>query len=210
MHLFSRNVQFNGPASEVMAHAASLRAYVAEKSGLDVGLWSVVFGAPVGTCTYTARVDGLAGVQAMAMSLAGDAKWEALLAEGADWYMDSPSDALASPLHGSLDGGSPPLGSVAQVTSAVVAGGAYVEAITWGVALAQHVEKVTGNPMLFLSEMSGTFGGVRWIGVSADAAGADAAGQKMVGDTTYLDMLGSIGDLFLPGSGHQSTVMRVA
>ena len=131
MHLFSRNVQFNGPTSEVMAHAASLRAYVAEKSGLDVGLWSVVFGAPVGTCTYSARVDGLAGVQAMAMSLAGDAKWEALLAKGADWYTGAPSDALASPLHGSLDGGSPPLGSVAQVTSAVVAGGAYVAAITW-------------------------------------------------------------------------------
>ena len=77
MHLFSRSVQFNGPFSQVMPHAAALRAYVADKSGLDVGLWSAVFGAPVGTCIYTARVDGLSGVQAMATSLTGDAKWEA-------------------------------------------------------------------------------------------------------------------------------------
>lgn len=210
MHLFSRSVQFNGPFSEVMPHAAALRAYVADKSGLDVALWTAVFGAPVGTCVYTARLDGLAGVQAMAMSLSGDAKWEALLAKGAAWHVGTVNDALASPIHGSLDGGSPPVGAVAQITSAVVAGGAYAEAITWGVALAQHIEKVTGNPMLFLTEMSGTFGGVRWIGVSADAAAADAAGQKMAGDAKYIEMLGSVGDLFLPGSGHQSTAMRAA
>ena len=210
MHLFSRSVQFNGPFSQVMPHAAALRAYVADKSGLDVGLWSAVFGAPVGTCIYTARVDGLSGVQAMATSLTGDAKWEALLAKGAAWHVGEVNDSMASPIHGSLDGGSPPVGAVAQVTTAVVAGGAYAKAIAWGVGLAQHIEKVTGNPVMFLNDSAGTFGGVRWIGVSADAAAADAAGQKMAADPAYLEMLASVGDLFLPGSGHQSTVVRVA
>jgi hypothetical protein len=210
MHLFSRNIQFNGPASEVSAHAAMLGDYVTKKSGLDVALWSAVFGAPVGTCVYSARVDGLAGVQAMSMSLAGDAEWEAMVGRGAGWVNGPVVDSFASPIHGSLDGPPPPVGAVAQVTSAVVGNGAYAEAMAWGVALAQHVEKVTGSPVMFLTEMAGTFGGVRWIGVSKDAAAADAAGAAMAGDAKYLEMLADAGRLFIPGTGHQATLIRMA
>jgi hypothetical protein len=186
MQLFSRIVMLTGPYTEVNAWASDMRQYVSEKWDREIGLWSVMFGAPLGTLVYSARVAGLADVQSIGATLSGDPDYHAKL------------------------GDPPPVGSVAVVTTATIANGAYTEAITWGVEMAQYVEGVTGFGSTFLVDDFGPFGQVRWMGVAPDAASADAAGQKLNADPGYLEKLSATGDLFVQGSGNRGLAARVA
>lgn len=209
MQLFSRSVVFAGPIPEVTGYATDMRAFVSERSGREIALWSVMFGAPLGTMVYTLRVDGLADLQAATATFITDAEYHAKLAEGRHFVAGPAEDNLATPIHGEL-GNPPPVGSIAVVTSAVIGNGAYAEAVAWGIDIAQHVEQVAGTPTVFLMSDYGTFGQVTWIGVTADAAAADAAGQAINGDAAYIGKLGDAGRLFVPGSGHRTLLSRIA
>jgi hypothetical protein len=209
MQLFTRAVMLNGPFDAVMSYAADMRQFVSDKTDREVGLWSVMFGAPVGAMVYAARVDGLADLQSIGATLVGDADYHARLAKGREFAAAPAEDNLATPIHGEL-GDPPPVGSVAVVTTAEIANGAYADAFAWGIDIAQHVERVTGVPTLFLSQDFGAFGAVSWIGVSPDAAAADAAGQKINADPEYVAKLADAGRLFAQGSGHRTLLSRVA
>jgi hypothetical protein len=209
MDLFSRSVLLTGAPAEYMTYAADMRSYVSDKLGQEIALWSVAFGAPRGTVTYTARVDGLAGVHAMNTTLLGDADYMAKLGAGAAMGGGMAEDTLLQPLHGEM-GDPPPVGSVATVTTAVINNGAYGEAVAWGVGVAELAESITGTPSVFGMSAFGTFGQLVWINVSADAAAADAAGQAVNANADYMGRLSAIGDLFVPGSGHRSLAIRVA
>lgn len=209
MDLFSRSVMLTGDPTTYMAYATEMRSFASEQLGQEIALWSVAFGAPRGTMTYTARVDGLAGVQAMNAQLLGNAEYMSKLATGATLGGGAANDNLMQPIHGDL-GDHPPVGSVATVTTAVIANGAYAEAIGWGVEMAQLVENIAGTPTVFGMSAFGTFGQVTWINVSADAAAADASGNAVNSNADYMGRLSAVGDLFVPGSGHRSLAMRIA
>jgi hypothetical protein len=209
MQLFSRIVMLTGPFPEVNAWASDMRQYVSEKWDREIGLWSVMFGAPLGTLVYSARVAGLADVQSIGAILSGDPDYHAKLASGREFSGGPPVDQISTPIYGEL-GDPPPVGSVAVVTTATIANGAYAEAITWGVQMAQYVEGVTGFGSTFLVDDFGPFGQVRWMGVAPDAASADAAGQKLNADPGYLEKLSATGDMFVQGSGNRGLASRVA
>jgi hypothetical protein len=209
MHLFTRTVTTTGAPAETMAYASDMRSYVSEKTGREVALWSGDFGGPLGTMIYAVRVDGLADLHAMRATLMADSGYHAKLAAGAQFSAGPAMDNMARPIHGEL-GDPPPVGSIATVTSAVIGNGRYMEAVAWGVDMAQLVEKISGVPTMFLMNAYGTFGSVTWISVVPDAAAADAAGEAVENDQDYLGRLGAIGDLFVPGSGHRAQATRVA
>ena len=209
MQLFSRQVQMSGPFAETSAYAADITAHVSGLIGREVSLWSTVFGAPLGTMTYTMRVDGVADVQAISAQVLADADFHAKLAKGVDYAVGNAEDRLFQPLNAEM-GDAPPVGSVALVTSAVIANGAYEKAFAWGIDMAEHVSSVAGIPTLFLAEQYGSFGSVGWIGITADGAAIDAGTAALNGDADYLKKLGAAGDLFLPGSGHRILSTRVA
>ena len=199
----------SGPGSEVIPHAIALRDYVSKKTGLEIGLWSIGFGAPVGTMIYAVRVDGLAGVNALGAQLIGDTAYEALLAKGAAWVVGAAEDSLRESLNDEMNT-MPPVGSVVTVTTAVIAAGMYAKAIGWGIEIAEHVLKVTGMPVSFQMEMFGTFGQVAWIGVAANSADADAMNAKINADAGYMDKLGATAGLFVDGMSHRMLGVRVA
>lgn len=209
MQLFSRVVALTGPFAEVNAWATDMRQYVSDKAGREIGLWSVLFGAPLGTMVYSARVEGLADLQSIGAALLAEADYHAKLASGREFSVGPPVDQISTPVYGEL-GDPPPVGSVAVVTTATIANGAYAEAIAWSVEIAQYVEGVTGFRSTFLVDDFGPFGQVRWIGVAPDVAAADAAGQKLNADAGYLDKLSAAGKLFAQGSGHRGLASRVA
>ena len=209
MQLFSRVVMLTGPFAEVNAWASDMRQYVSDKSDREIGLWSVMFGAPLGTMVYSARVEGLADLQSIGAALLGDPDYHAKLASGREFSGGPPVDQISTPIYGEL-GDPPPVGSVAVVTTATIANGAYAEAIAWSVEIAQYVEGVTGFRSTFLVDDFGPFGQVRWIGVAPDAASADAAGQKLNADQGYLEKLTATGKLFAQGSGNRGLASRVA
>lgn len=209
MQLFSRMIHMTGPPTEVAAHAEAIRAHVSTKTGTEIALWSGLFGAPLGTMVYTVRVDGVAGVLANRAALAGDAEYLALLARGSQWVTGPAMDSLRESLSGEMAPTSPPIGSVATVTTAVIADGRYTDAIGWGLEVASHVEGVTGMPVGLMMDMFGPFGQLVWIGVAADAAAADTANAKLNGDAAYVAKLGDAGKLFVAGMSHRQMAVRV-
>jgi hypothetical protein len=192
-----------------MAFATGMRELVSDRAGRELALWSVSFGAPIGTLIYSARVEGLADLQSIGATLMGDAEYHAKLASGRDLGTAPPVDGLSTPIHGEL-GAVPPVGSVAVVTTASMANGKYAEAIGWGIDMAQYVETVAGASTLFLMPDYGGFGEVTWISVTPDAASADTAGTTINADAGYLGKIAAAGDLFAQGSGHRSLLTRIA
>ncbi len=209
MQLFSRVVTLTGSFAESSAWAADMRQFVSDKSGREIGLWSVLFGAPLGTMAYSARVEGLADLQAIGAALLADEGYHAKLASGREFSGGLPVDVISTPIYGEL-GDPPPVGSLAVVTTATIANGAYVDAIAWSVEIAQYVETVTGFRSVFLVDDYGPFGQVRWLASGPDAASSDAAGQKLNADPGYMEKLKAAGTLFAQGSGPRTLASRIA
>ena len=210
MKLFSRRVHLVGPPAETVAYATDMCAYVNDKIGREVALWAAVFGAPLGSMIYTMRVEGVADLAAASEGLLADPDYHAKLAAGAAFAGAPAEDSIGTPIRGELGGEAPPVGTYAAVTTAQIANGKYAEAFGWAVEVAGHVESTTGMPTMVLSSQYGPFGTVNWIAGGADAAAVDAANAALMGDEGYMKMLVAAGDLFVPGSGHQALISRIA
>jgi hypothetical protein len=210
MHLFSRAVHLVGPPADTMTYAADMRRHVADATGRDISLWAAMIGAPLGSMVYSMWVDGLADLQQATEVLTTDAAYHEKIAAGRQ-YAGAPSeDNLATPIYGAPGDQSPPVGTLASITTAVMAAGRYSDAIAWGLDVSQHVESLTGLPTMFLTNDFGPFGRVTWIGVMPDGASADSSMAAVNGDGDYLAKLHAAGDLFVEGSGHRMLIGRVA
>lgn len=210
MKLFSRRIQLVGPPAETMAYATDMCAYVNDKVGREVALWSAVFGAPLGSMMFAMRVEGVADLAAVSEGLLADPEYHARIAAGAAFSGAPAEDAIGTPIRGELGDQHPPVGTYASVTTAQIANGKYADAFGWAVEVAAHVESTTGTPTMVLSSQYGPFGTVNWIAAGGDAAAVDAANAALMGDADYMTMLGAAGDLFVPGSGQQALIRRVA
>jgi hypothetical protein len=210
MKLFTRRVLLVGPPAETLAYATDMRTFVSDRIGREVALWSALFGAPLGTMSYATRVAGIADLRAATQGLQADPEYLAKVVAGRDYLAAPAEDSIGVPIHGVLGDQSPPVGSFAGITTAQIANGQYGEAFAWAIDVANHVESASGIPVMVLSSQYGPFGTVTWIGVSADAEGVDASNDALMGDEGYLKLLGSAGDLFLPGSGQQMLATRIA
>jgi hypothetical protein len=208
MFLFSRQAVLAGPPAETMAWASEIRAYASDKIGTEIALWSAGFGAPVGSVGWTMRVEGLAHVTEIGQKLGSDDGYHALLAKGADYFVAPAEDSLMLPVHGELGEASPPVGSIATVTSASMSG-KITEAIGWSVEVAQLVEEITGNPVMVGTSGYGNFMQVIWIGVAADAAAADVQNEQIRTSDEYMAKVDGAHGFFLPGSGNRTVLSRV-
>jgi hypothetical protein len=202
MYLFSRLATLRGSERRSLAWAVEMNSYVNDHSDHDVSLWRADFGYPVGTIAWSTWADSMAALN----------KGFARMVEDNGYFdmVEPPQDLLRRVLHGTPGPTPSPLGAVTAVTTAVVANGQYAEAAAWGIEMAQLVEEVTNQPSLFLANAYGTFGEVAWLSGSPDLATADAAGDAIQADPDYLKRLSDIGDLFVPGSGRQALVTRIA
>jgi hypothetical protein len=209
MQLFTRNVMMAGPPAETMGYAMDMREFAAQTTGREIGLWANVFGAPNGSMAYTVRVEGVADLGDATSQLMANPEYQQKLAAGQSMVGGPSMDTLVQPIHGEM-GEMPPVGSFAVVTRASMANGKYADAVAWGVEIAQHVEQLSGVPVMFVSSVYGGFGDVGWIMSVADAAAVDAATAKINSDPDYLASVNGAGELFIPGSGHQSLTTRIA
>lgn len=210
MHLFSRTITLSGVSPESVALAADVRAIASEGIGVEIGLWAVGLGAPFGTMTYAAPVDGLAGSAAMNAKLVDHAGYIAAAAKLREHTTGPAETNMMMPIHGEIRSeGVPPLGAVATSTTAIAAG-SYDKVVAFGVEVAQLVESVTGTPMVFGSSVAGQFGEFGWLGVSMDAAAADEANSKLLANPDYIALLSAGGEHFVQGSGHRMIATRIA
>jgi hypothetical protein len=209
MHQFSRTLTLNGSPRQVMPWVAKITAYVNANSGLDVSCWMFNFGRPIGTVAWSAIVESQAALSAGTADLLADDGYMDLLEEAAPMVAGPGEDRLRTLVHGTPSG-PPAVGSIATVTTATAMVDRMGDALAWSVEIAQHVESVTGSPVMVLTDAFGTMGGVTWIGVAPDAAAADANAAKLQADSAYLDKLTATGPLFIPGSGQVGQLSRIA
>ncbi|MFZ4719858.1 MAG: hypothetical protein ACOYMR_10555 [Ilumatobacteraceae bacterium] len=208
MYLFTRQAVLGGDPAAAQQWAVRIGAHVTATCSTPIAVWAGEFGSPVGSVTWSAQVESLAGMSVFD-PLGGDAAYAAMVTDGAAFSTGPHVATLRSPLTPPRAGDSPAIGSIATVTVAVAAGGKLAKAAEWGLAVSAHVEKITGEPISFMADAFGAFGQFTWIGVSADAAAADAANDKINADPAYLEMLDQAGGLFVDAMAHRSLSVRI-
>jgi hypothetical protein len=209
MYLFSRVATLRGGERRSLEWAVETCGYVNDHSDHDVQLWRADFGFPVGTFAWTTWAESHAHLNAGFASLLDDDGYHSLIDEGTELLAGPPEDALRQIVYGERRE-VPAVGAVTTVTTAIMAGGRYGDALPWGTEMAQLVEEIIKMPTLFLADVYGTFGQVTWLSTAPDLASADTASQAINLDEEYLKRLGDVGDLFVPGSGQRALATRVA
>jgi hypothetical protein len=210
MYLFSRLATLRGNERRSLAWAVEMTNRVNALSDLTVTLWRADFGYPVGTVAWSTWVDSLTALNEGFARLAADDGYHALVDAGTELVPEAPRDLLRRAVFGEPGSEPPPPGSVTSVTTAVVANGNYAEATAWGIEMAELVQQITNQATMFLMDAYGTFGQVTWLSGAPDLAAADAAAEAIQADPDYIKRLADVGDLFIPGSGEQRLVTRIA
>lgn len=209
MLLFSRVLTVTGGPRRALPWALGVTSYVNDHSDLDVTLWSGTFGYPVGTFAWTTLVESQAALAASTASLLVDDGYLDTIEQAQDIVAQPIEDRLGQLVHGE-PGDPPPIGAVATITTATALVDRMVDAVGWGIEIAQHVTSVTGSPVAVFTNVFGQMGGMTWIGVQPDLASAEAAGATLSSDPDYLGRLTATKDLYIPGSGHTAQAMRLA
>lgn len=208
MLLFSRVVTPTGSPRKVMPWVVDITAYVNANSPLEVTCWAGTFGYPIGTVAWSTFVDSQATLAAATSGLLSQDGYFDRLDAAAEFVTTPGQDLLREVVYGS-PADPPPVGAVAQITTATALVDRLADAVGWAVEIAQHLEGVIGSPIGVLTDVYGTIGSINWIGVVADAAASDASRAKVAADTSYLGRLVATKDLFIPGSGHVGQVTRI-
>lgn len=210
MFLFSRVSTLRGNPAKVLGWATEMNELVNSKTDVEVTLWGAVFGYPIGTMAWTTMVESHAQLSATQQTLMADKAYNTMIEKGQDLISAPGQDFLRRIIHGEPGDGPPPVGSVATVITATAANGRLAETVQWGIDVSDHVSSLTGANIAFMADTYGNFGQVTWILGVEDMAAADAANDAMMTDAEYMDRIKAAADLFIPGSGHQGLVTRLA
>lgn len=208
MNLYSRVNTVNPERTlDAVAFAVNIASYVSDATGLEVGVWSAVYGAPLGTISWTARVDSPEAIGDIGDKLEADAKYQTMIADAAGLFSGLPEDSISEFL--GFAGSGAGAGQYATVTFAQCAAGKIADAMAWGVDMMNHVQKVTGLDSSVSRSLYGPFASMGWITLAPDRAAVDAAGAAIGGDPSYIERLDQGGELFTPGSASSRLVRRL-
>jgi hypothetical protein len=152
-------------------------------TALNVSLYSQVFSPEVGTLVWTAMIPDLEALEAANDKLLADDGYISMIDEGATLLDGSLDDSLAQIVYGQPD----PNRQVEYATTvqAVCVPGRFARGVELGIEIAQRVEKITGNPMLFTSTATGQYGGVTWINTHPDIRSLEAEEAALAADTSF-------------------------
>lgn len=211
MYLFQRMVTLRGGARKPAAWAVEMTQLVNAHGGIEVGLWSGVFGYPLGSFAWSARVESRAQLAEVMAKLMANDDYHACVEKGQEFVTTPGQDTLRQLIHGEkLSPTPPPLGAVATMTSATPSPGHIGQALAWGVEITTLHSSITGAPASFFADAYGSFGQLTWIETHADMAAVDAANDALQANSDYLASIDGAGALFVPASGTQGLAIRIA
>lgn len=181
MYLFTRQARLLG--ADGIKWATTIRDHVASVTESEIQLWATTLSPGFGTVAWTSWWDDLGSLSSSFAKLVGDAKYSALAAEGAQFVNGAVDDMLYQTLYG----GSGDSGSVQLVSSirAACATGQLAAAMGNGVEIAQRAESITGRPTMFLTNVTGNYGGVTWLAGYENLAAFEDANVKLNADPDW-------------------------
>ena len=204
MYLVGRSRVIN-PARPRAAVAAAIEVgqRVSPIIGLPVYTWSTIFGPEPLTVMWSARVEHLAEIVAADDALAAD--------EAFNEWAEQHNDLFASPLvgvvsqvvHGAPTGEPKPF---LAVTRAVAANGALGEAMGVGVELAETLTRLTGHETMFMTPVTGEYGGAAWIVGADDLGEVEAVNATLAASDEWLKLVDRAGHCYAPGA--TTTMLR--
>lgn len=211
MYLFQRTVTLRGGARRPAAWAVEVNQFVNANMGVEVSLWSSLFGMPLGTFVWSARVDSLDQWTREMGGLMGNAAYHDLVERGQEWVAAPGEDSFRQLIHAEAPSpAAPPVGALATAVTATPSQGNMAKALGWGVEIAGTFARATGGSISVFADAYGTFGQITWIAIQPDPAGVDAATAALQASPDYLSSVDAAGALFVPGSGRQALFRRIA
>jgi hypothetical protein len=209
MHLFTRTRMIDPMhATEAHAFAVDMSQYAAATTGLEVIPWATVYGGPVGTVSYSARVDSQGAMGAAMATLVSDAGYQQRVTDSVGHLFTGPvEDAIGEFVSFAGPGGN--AGNFAMVVTAQCAPGRIAEAMAWGVDILSHHSKITGLDGALVRSLYGPWATLAWVQLADSWEDVDAAVASLAADATYLERIDDAGQLFLAGSASQSLARRL-
>lgn len=160
-----------GNPRETMAYATEMCELVNERSTFDVSLWQVLFGAPIGTVSFSMLVESRAAFVAGQATLLGDDEYLDAIERGKDLIAQPGEDRLVSMLHhagGELRRAD--VGACANITTALAEVDRIADTLTWSVGMADLAAAISGYPVHLGTLEHGPFGELQWTSHRSDRA----------------------------------------
>jgi hypothetical protein len=200
MYIFTRRVLVN-PAHtrKGMAHAVAMTQYVNEKSDLEVSLYQVLQGAPLGTLSWAYRTESYAAALDSVDSLVSSDEYLQKVEEGAQYFIGNAEDRVGEVIHVAGEVSGPP--AVAGVVTASIQVPRAGAAASWAVGLADYTSNLNGIPTAVVTSNFGSYGTISWISYGQSVAHLEEASSKINSDPGFIQRLGDSDGLFVPGSG---------
>ena len=210
MYLFSRSRQIKpNKFGEGLAAVGEITAAVRSITGRELNAWAPVLSPELGTIVWAMWAETMAELVETGDKLAASADFTKVLDKSDDAFHGPLVDGIATLVHGAPDVDADPPEYVG-VATAIAAPGHLTDAISYGIEIAEHAKKTTGEDTLFTVNATGPYGGVSWVSLSADIATADAGQAALMADTSWLQLIDRAGSSYTANTATQSILRRIA
>lgn len=201
MYTFSRRlVAPPARAAAAMARTVEISEVTSAITGLPVSTWVTWLSPEANTIVWSATAESLADLEAAFDKSAVDDGFQRLIAAAEPLLPGMAVDSLAKVVYSdpiTIPGATPEYVSVVRSTAR---SGRVREALSAGAQLAQHATDVTGVPMSFLVEVTGAFGGLRWVSGGSSVAEVEHSLAELTDDLGWLELVDSVGPVFAAGT----------
>jgi hypothetical protein len=168
--------------------------------------WTTIFGPEPLSVMWSARVEHLADIVAADDAIGADEEFVAW-AEQQNGLFASPLVGVVSQVvHGAPTGEPKPF---LTVTRAVAANGALGEAMGVGVEIAETFTRLTGHDAMFVTPVTGEYGGAGWIIGADDLGQVEAADAVLAASDEWIKLIDRAGHCYAPG-GTTTMLRRLA
>lgn len=207
MFLFSRIITIApGRMRSAQGFIADATAHVNENTPFDLGVWSVLFGRPVGTVSFSMMLEDLGTYLDASAELNASSAYIDKVNSAGDIWAGPAEDYLREVVHTAGEPADDPV--FASATQAVIQED-YSKALEWSVGMADLARSTTGHATMLLRNVYGDFGGLMWLSGATTSAEIAAANAALRDSGEYLERLDAAEDLFVPGSGQQALLRRM-
>jgi hypothetical protein len=207
MYIFNRTrLARPDKAIEAMASSVEVAEKVTEITGLDIHVWQTRFGAPVGTISWSCRLESQAELHTATEKLTVDATYIDMAMSMAGYYEGAAEDTIMRVVSGTP---APAPSKFYVATTATMANGKYKDAIAWGVSMQEFTCDALDAPGLFGTAGYGGFADVGWLMGRDSMDEVDRAADWEMSNEEYHERIDAARDLFIPGSGVQRLVERL-
>jgi hypothetical protein len=195
-----------------MGWAAELTEHVKSATGLPLNLFTEVFSPGSGTLVWSTMATDLSAFEAGMDKLMADNRFNELTEAGFEYALPgSLKDALRTTLYPSeapAPGTPMPEFEYVNCTYSTIAPGQLARAIPLGIEIAQRATELTGSLTAFEVDATGNYGGVAWLGISANIAELQAGGEKVNQDPAFIELIDKQASIAFTAGATTARILR--